>query len=80
MKMLIKARFSEFYVSYTVNMKYLTRILLMCLTVCSTMLIVRNNHCYIKQRCMLLYYVTQFIDSFTIIFMMNYGLFLYMEL
>jgi len=49
----IKVRFSEFYISHRVNIKYL-RILLMCLTVYSTMLIVRNNHYYIKRHSMLL--------------------------
>lgn len=35
-------------------MNYLAWILLTCLTVYSTMLIVRNNHCYIKRHCILL--------------------------
>lgn len=50
----IKVRFSEFYISCRVNIKYLTRILLTCLIVYSTMLIVRTNQCYIKRHCMLL--------------------------
>ena len=50
----IRVRFSEFYISCRLNIKYLTRILLTCLTVYSTMLIVRINQCHIKRHCMLL--------------------------